>query len=68
MATLECVDHIDDDDMVDEHCNMSFNYESHVSYSKDDANMLSEAAHTSNTPIPTVLVLSCYRGKYPSPR
>ena len=31
MATSECVDHIDDDDMVDEHCNISFNDESHVS-------------------------------------
>ena len=25
MAPSECVDHIDDDDRVDEHCNVSFN-------------------------------------------
>jgi hypothetical protein len=53
MSTSECVGHIDGVDKVDEHGNLSFNDESHVSYSEDAANLLSEAADIRSTPIPT---------------
>jgi hypothetical protein len=56
-ATTQCedlLDLIDDDDKNDDHCNISYNDESHVSLS--EAAEISEVADIIGTPVATGLV------------